>query len=137
MTDNRAFFDTALFIYALELKDEQARALFSDALECGELLTSAITVMEYCTGCFKAGHEEYVRNFRRFLDDYHFIVQDITEEIAVEAARIRAEYPFFRGMDALQLACAKSLNATEFYTSDRQLRQFKDDTVQVKTHFIS
>lgn len=136
MTDHKAFFDTALFIYALELKDEDARTLFFDSLEQGDLLTSVITVTEYCTGCFKKNQKEYAERFRHFLDDYHFAVQDITEEAALEAARIRAEYPSFHGMDALQLACAKMMNATEFYTSDRRLQQFNDETLQIKTYFI-
>lgn len=48
----------------------------------------------------------------------------ITEIIADRAARIRAEYAGFKGMDALQLAAAVEGGCDLFLTNDRQLRQF-------------
>ena len=51
-------------------------------------------------------------------------IKSIDRKIAEKAAKIRAEYRFFKTMDALQLATACIAGCDLFLTNDKQLRQF-------------
>ena len=122
----RSFFDTSIFIYALENNSITARNLFQQSLDEGILGTSTITIMEYATGCFKYGKIERLNNFKNFLRTLMFEVVPVNDEVAIKAAEIRSNYPFFKQMDALQLATACISGANVFYTSDKQLLQFEE-----------
>ncbi len=122
----RSFFDTSIFIYALENNSITARNLFQQALNEGILGTSTITIMEYATGCFKYGKIERLNNFKNFLRTLMFEVVPVNDTVALKAAEIRSNYPFFKQMDALQLATALVSGADVFYTNDKQLLQFKE-----------
>ena len=123
----KSFFDTSIFIYALENNSAAAaKNLFQQALIEGSLGTSTITLMEYATGCFKHGKIERLNNFRYFLKSLMFEVISVNDAVAIEAAGIRSKYQFFKQMDALQLAAAVVSEADVFYTNDKQLSQFKE-----------
>ena len=47
-------------------------------------------------------------------------------DIAVKAAQIRADYKYFKAMDALQLATACVNGCDLFLTTDSQLTQFTE-----------
>ncbi len=136
MTGSKYFFDTSLFIYALERHDPEARALFETALREGEPCTSVVTIMEYCTGCRKYRAYSAENLFLRFLGDCRFDTAEITREIAIAAAEIRASYPSFKAMDALQLACAKCRGCSVFYTSDKQLLQYSDPLMRIEGYTV-
>ena len=53
-------------------------------------------------------------------------IKSIDREIAEKAAKIRAEYKFFKTMDALQLATACLSGCDLVLTNDKQLKQFKE-----------
>ena len=53
-------------------------------------------------------------------------IKGIDKAIAEKAAQIRAEYKFFKTMDALQLATACLSGCDLFLTNDKQLKQFKE-----------
>ena len=53
-------------------------------------------------------------------------VKSINKAIAEKAAQIRAEYKFFKTMDALQLATACIAGCDLFLTNDKQLKQFME-----------
>ena len=125
----KSFFDTSIFIYALENNSIPARELFQQALAEGTLGTSTITIMEYATGCIKHGKIERLNNFRYFLKALMFDVVPVDDVIALKAAEIRSRYQFFKAMDALQLATAFVSGADVFYTNDKQLLQYKELTV--------
>ena len=72
-----------------------------------------------------------VTRFQKFLRDCDFEIHLIQEETALEAARIRAGYPAFKQLDALQLASAIAAEADVFYTNDKQLLQFTHDRMKV------
>jgi predicted nucleic acid-binding protein len=131
MTGSKIYFDTAIFIYALELKLKAARDLFLSAMQEGTIGTSTITIMEYTTGCYKNGTKEDIDRFHKFLNDLIFEIKVIDTQTAEEAARIRAQYPYFRQMDSLQIASAKVAGADIFYTNDKQLLQYRDDNMKV------
>ncbi len=126
MTVKKSFFDTSIFIYALENDSAIARNLFQQAIVEGIVGTSTITLMEYATGCFKHGKIERLNNFRHFLRTLMFEVVPVNDVIALKAAEIRSGYQFFKQMDALQLATAVISGADVFYTNDKQLSQFKE-----------
>lgn len=68
----------------------------------------------------------FIDMFNRLVEITHMEIVEINEEIAKKAARIRAEYKGFKGMDALQLAMACVTGCDLFLTNDKQLKQFKE-----------
>ena len=126
MTEKKTFFDTSIFIYALENNSEIAKNLFQRAVIDGAVVTSTITLMEYATGCLKYNRIDVLNNFRYFLKALKFEVVSVNDVIALKAAEIRTKYQFFKPMDALQLSTAVNSGANEFYTNDKQLLQFQE-----------
>ena len=129
MTVKKSFFDTSIFIYALENNSTIARKLFQKAITEGVLCTSTITLMEYATGCFKHNRLDVLGNFQRFLNALMFEVIPVNDVIAFKAAEIRSHYESFKQMDALQIATAVVSGANVFYTNDKQLLQFQEIAV--------
>ena len=125
----RSFFDTSIFIYALENNSATARSLFQQALTEGVVGTSTITLMEYATGCFKHNRLDVLNNFQRFLKALRCEVVSVNDIIAFKAAEIRSRYEAFKQMDTLQLATAVVSGANVFYTNDKQLLQFREIAV--------
>ena len=126
---NKSFFDTSIFIYALENDSEIARDLFQQAITVGTVGTSTITLMEYATGCFKHNRLDILNNFQRFLNALMVEVVPVNDVIAFKAAEIRSNYSSFKQMDALQIATAVVSGANVFYTNDKQLLQFQEIAV--------
>ena len=126
---NKSFFDTSIFIYALENDSEIARDLFQQAITVGTVGTSTITLMEYATGCFKHNRLDILNNFQRFLNALMVEVVPVNGVIAFKAAEIRSKYSSFKQMDALQIATAVVSGANVFYTNDKQLLQFQEIAV--------
>ena len=127
----KSFFDTSIFIYALENNSVTARNLFQQALSEGIVGTSTITIMEYATGCLKYGKMERLNNFRYFLKDLMFEVVPVNDVIALKATEIRSNYKFFKAMDVLQLATAFVSRADVFFTNDKQLLQYQEIAVEL------
>ena len=130
----KSYFDTALFIYALERRDDSVRKIFTECINSGDVGTSAVTILEYAAGCLKKGTKggkESLKRFRSFLNDQYFEITDIDEEVALTAAGIRAEYPGYKSMDALQLASALAAHADVFYTNDKQLLSYSSKKMKV------
>ena len=127
----KSYFDTAILIYALECGSAQARNLLEDSMRQGTVGISVVALMEYSTGCMRHNRPDMVKRFQRFLRNCHFEIHAIQEETALEAAKIRADYPAFKQMDALQLASAITAEADVFYTNDKQLLQFSHERIKV------
>lgn len=129
MTDfKKVFIDTAPIIYYLqnsELFFANMRTFWKKYNEC-DYVTSAITVTEYLTYPYKQGNMKLIDSFYAFINDMDIQVKSIDGRIAEKAAHIRAEYPSFKTMDALQLATACIEGCDLFLTNDKQLRQFKE-----------
>lgn len=126
---NKVFLDTAPFIYVLDYDIRYAESIkkfFDRALMRGiPLITSAVSVAEYLVLPYKLNATEKVKMFFAFLDDANIEVIPVGTGIAENAARIRAEHPAFKAMDALQLATAHTEGCDAFLTNDKQLRQFR------------
>ena len=129
MTDfKKVFIDTAPIIYYLqnsELFFANMRTFWKKYNEC-DYVTSAITVTEYLTYPYKQRDMKLIDSFYAFINDMDIQVKSIDGRIAEKAAQIRAEYPSFKTMDALQLATACIEGCDLFLTNDKQLRQFKE-----------
>ena len=123
----KIFLDTAPIIYFVEKKPvfyEKVNDLLIANADA-DFVTSAITVTEYFPiPLQQPNREELVHEFNAFLEQAEITVLNIDREIAMEAARIRAQYKSFKTMDALQLAAALSYGCDLFLTNDKQLRQF-------------
>lgn len=127
---NKVFIDTAPLIYFLDADVNfgyKAEDIFSQIISAGkEMITSVITCEEYLVYPYRTGNEEKIKVFFDFLHDCNIPAADITSDMAIKAAEIRAKYKDFKAMDSLQLATACQYGCDVFLTNDRQLLQFPD-----------
>lgn len=129
MTDSkRIFLDTSPFMYYLEdneLYYLKMKKFWNEYGDC-DYITSAVTVTEYLTYPYKQNNSKMVNAFYAFVDGMDIGIKSIDKAIAEKAAQIRAEYHFFKTMDALQLATAYVYECDLFLTNDKQLKQFRE-----------
>ena len=120
---SKVFIDTAPLIYYLEQSPQYYKKIRKFFGECCEydtqIVTSAITVEEYCVFPFRNNKLELIQNFDKFLEDMEFDLVDVDDSIAKKAAQIRAMYRDFKAMDALQLATACLTGCDLFLTNDK------------------
>lgn len=128
MIDSKTFLDTSPIVYYLE-NNESYYSLMKKFLmeyrDC-DLVTSAVTVTEYLTYPYQQYNLKLINAFYAFIDGMDIEIRSIDKSIAEKAALIRAEYKFFKTMDALQLATACLSGCNIFLTNDKQLKQFKE-----------
>lgn len=129
----KAFIDTAPFIYFIEKDDnnpqyyEKVKGFFQDGYNNNkEFVSSVITIEEYFVFPYRSREYSFIDMFYRLVRTTNMQIFEINQEIAKKAAQIRAEYRFFKGMDALQLATACLSGCDLFLTNDRQLKQFTE-----------
>lgn len=126
----KIFIDTAPFIYYLEKNPgyfDKARGMFMDCLNNEiKMVTSTITIEEYCVYPYMKNNQRLINNFEEFLDNIGIEIVDIGKIVAKRAAKIRAEYVKFKSMDALQISTAIVNGCDLFVTNDKQLRQFRE-----------
>lgn len=124
----KVFLDTSPVVYYLENNEVYYPAMKKFLLkhDCCDLVTSAVTVTEYLTYPYRQNNTEAADAFYAFIDGMDMEIRSIDKAVADKAAWIRAEYRFFRTMDALQLATACITGCDLFLTNDKQLRQFKE-----------
>lgn len=91
-----------------------------------EFVTSAVVVMEYLTFPYREGLMYLAEAFETLLRELDIKILPVTDKTAQRAALIRAQYRGFKGMDALNLAVAKSSDCELFLTNDKQLLQFEE-----------
>lgn len=124
----RIFLDTTPLIYFLDADENfgnKARQIFEEILSSsGVIISSVITQEEYSVYPYRTGNRQKLEAFHDFVDNCGIVLLPITETIADCAARIRAEYAGFKGMDSLQLAAALEGESDIFLTNDKQLKQF-------------
>lgn len=128
MTDfKRVFLDTSPIVYYLE-KNELCylnMKKFWKEYDICDYVTSAVTVTEYLTYPYQQNNLKQINAFYAFVDGMDIEIKSIDKIIAEKAAQIRAEYKYFKTMDALQLATACLSGCDLFLTNDKQLKQFK------------
>lgn len=124
----RIFLDTSPFMYYLENNELYYPAMKKFWKEYGnyDYITSAVTVTEYLIYPYQQNDSKLINAFYAFVDGMDIEIKSIDKAIAEKAAKIRAEYKFFKTMDALQLATACLCGCDLFLTNDKQLKQFRE-----------
>lgn len=122
--------DTAPIIYFLEdhrtLAPRYSKVFERAAERDVEIVISAITVAEVLSGPAAAGNELLLEKYRAALTrGVGWRVIDVSEALAVAAARFRATYRL-KLPDAIQLATAVSVGAYALVTHDRDFKSVKD-----------
>ena len=124
----KIYLDTSPFIYLLEKNPEFYENVKQFFLDCfkdeNELYTSTVTIEEYCIIPYRNNNQKIISDFYKLIQDMDIKIIDVDSQVADKAARIRAEYKSFKGMDSLQLATACETKCEVFLTNDKQLRQF-------------
>ena len=125
---NRVFFDTSPVIYLLQhiepYYDQVMHIMLSLQEQDSEIVLSDFTIAEYCVHPYREQRQDLIDLLHAFIEQEEIMTIHSSVSIAQEAARIRADYPAFKMMDALQLASAISCGCDLFLTNDKQLRQF-------------
>lgn len=122
------FLDTAPIVYYLENNElyySYMKKFWKEYEDC-DYVTSAVTVTEYLTYPYQQNNMKLINSFYAFVDGMDIEIKSIDKAIAEKAAQIRAEYKFFKTMDALQLATACLSGCNLLLTNDKQLKQFKE-----------
>ena len=121
------FFDTAPYIYLLDYSDQfrsYTRSVFEYCIfHEKRMMTSVVTTEEFCVKPYRDNDIKLVEDFKRFLSDTSTRVILIDENIADQAAKLRARYPGFKAMDSIQLASAIVYGCDMFVTNDKQLKK--------------
>ncbi|MYC28631.1 MAG: PIN domain-containing protein [Chloroflexi bacterium] len=126
LRDKLVAFDTAPLIYYMEEKEPFVGivAPFFNGIGSGhfQTLTSILTLEEVLVVPFRVGRRDLVESYRNIiLDSEGLTVWPVNQQIAEEAALIRATHPRIRTPDALQMATAVVAGAQHFLTNDRAL----------------
>lgn len=135
----RVCVDSAPLIYFLQSSEGFASAVapLFQAIERREKqgVSSVVTLLEILVKPMKEDRQDLVRAYTEILTSAQdFVLVDVDDEIAVEAARIRARYAF-KTPDAIELATARLAGADAFVTNDAQLSGFPElDVVVVSEH---
>ena len=128
MNYKRIFLDTSPLIYFLDensmFKPNMDKIFYKILNQGSTLITSTITVEEFLVYPYRKEDFTAIQGFHNFIKDKKISVLKIDVNIAVEAAKIRAEYRHFKSMDSLQLAAAICSGCDLFLTNDKQLKQF-------------
>lgn len=91
-----------------------------------DYITSTVTIAEYLIYPFHQQKHKKHLLILSYSVDMDIEIKSIDKTIAEKAAQIRAEYKFFKTMDALQLATACLSECDLFLMNDKQLKQFKE-----------
>lgn len=128
--------DTNIFICALNLKDSRQEAALSILEEIKKKqLNASVSVLvleEFFIRIHKQNREKEISSLLNFITIGELLViLDVNKEIALLAAKLRAEYPSLRSPDAIHLASAINVGAGVFITTDKRLPR-KVDKLTVK-----
>ncbi len=102
-------------------------------IDSGQLLsmTSAITLVEVLARPIQLGEDELVERYKALLTEgEYFELVEIDNEIAGEAARLRAKYQL-RTPDAIQVAAALISGCEAFLTNDIRLRKISELSILI------
>jgi len=112
--------DTAPIVYFLEAHSKLAKVfkpLFQrHAAGSLDFAVTSVSIAEVLTGPLQSGNEALAERFRAILTSWQVI--DLTADIAVSAARLRASLRL-KLADAVQAASAIAVNADALITYDR------------------
>ncbi len=118
----RIALDTNCFIYYIEGSpwSEQLGAIFS-SIETGEIpgATSSITLLETLVQPIRQKKRHLADLYRQTVMQFpHLTLREVDTKIAYRSAELRADYPFLKSPDAIQLATGLIEEASAFLTND-------------------
>lgn len=124
----RVFLDTSPVIYYLQQDilyfQKTKDILLTLGLSGAEFVSSDITIAEYSVFPFRTKNHALLTVLTDFINESQVKIIHTSKNIALNAARIRAEYKGFKAMDSLQIATAMESGCDLFLTNDKQLKQF-------------
>jgi predicted nucleic acid-binding protein len=133
----KIFFDTSPFIYLIENNPEYCSTVanYLAELSLNDVLitTSVITISEFEVSPRKLNNFKPIEDFYRLIDQLNIEVFDITREIAEKSASLRANYPFLKGSDSIQLASGIIHSCKSFITNDFKLKKITEIKVLTLT----
>ena len=132
---SRVLLDTVALIYFLEGHERYAKpaeAMFA-RIEAGELqgILASLAFTELLVPLYRAGDTQVAAGLTRRLRNFrHLEVVDLTPEIAMEAARLRADHGL-RTPDAIHGATALLSRANGILTNDQRLKVLSQEGLSV------
>lgn len=138
---SRIFVDTAPIIYFIESNPIYTHIMddiFSKTAEGSiQIITSTITFIEVLTKPYMMGQMDIVKSYKDFFyNSFNFSVIDISSDIALLTAKIRASFGF-KLPDAVQLAVFEYTGCDMFITNDNQLKKYDKNKVFVLSNIIN
>jgi len=123
----KIFIDTNPLIYLVGKQEPYYEKVISyiakGILEKAEFYTSTITDAEFLLKPYLTNDFDKIELFKSCLKQMNFLKCFINEEIAENAAKLRAKYTGLKLADALQLSASIACECDEFFTNDKRLRQ--------------
>ncbi len=118
--------DTAPLIYFIEEHHDYIHKIekFFFGMDNGDffVVTSTITLLEVLIHPLRQNNSIIASEYKEILLNSNLRTIEITNDIAISAAKLRASYNI-RTPDALQISAALSAKATFFFTNDSRLPQ--------------
>lgn len=129
--------DSNIFIRALDdptSLGEKSRNLIEEIKEITpRIFISTMVLEEFFVRVYKEKRDKDIQRYLDFINlDGLCIIIDINKEIALRAAKLRAQYPSLRAPDAIHIASAIAVKANIFITTDRRLPK-KIEKLEIKT----
>lgn len=118
--------DSNIFIRAIDdptSLGEKARNFIDQIKELSPVIfISTMVLEEFFVGVYKEKRDKDIPILLEFITlEGLCTIVDFNREIALRAAKLRAEYPSLRAPDAIHLASAIESKAKIFFTTDRKL----------------
>lgn len=129
--------DTNIFISASNEKspkNEQTRSLLEQIQNIApQVFISVVLLEEFFVKIYKQKQEKNVEAILDFITIRGLCnIVNVNREIALTAAKLRAQYPSLRAPDAIHLASAIESKAKVFFTTDKGLPK-KIGKLEIKT----
>ncbi len=136
------FFDSAPIIYYVEQHSKygQATTELFEAIDHGLAsgITSVLSLVEVLAKPLREGRRDLAVRYRSTLmQAVGILVHPITWETSERAAQLRADHPWLRTPDALQVASALEHHADLVVTNDEQWRRIGEIRVIVLRDFAT
>lgn len=118
--------DSNIFIRALDnptILGEKSRQLIEQIKQVSPtIFISTMLIEEFFVRVYKEKRDEEIENYLNFITLGGICtIIDISQQIALLAAKLRAQHPSLRAPDAIHLASAIESQAKIFFTTDRRL----------------
>lgn len=121
----KLFLDACSIIYLIESHQQQGqntRSLITQALQDkAQLAVSRLSFLECRVLPLKQKNDSLLESYNRFFQLPSLDIVELSADVINMATGLRANYSHsLRTPDALQIACALSINATQFLTGDKK-----------------